>query len=175
MLTRLLFPTEIIAIFVVFMKLRVKFSTYVWVLTATVMTVLIAILICSRKSSAFFFVLIILIALLGAAAFWAPIYLESDDELLTVGSLLKKRQLAIGDMEDVELFQPTMGSYRLFASGGFVGYWGLFREGDIGRYMAYYGKASDCFLIRMKNGDKFVLGCDNPHEMVKYLNSKIHD
>ena len=54
-----------------------------------------------------------------------------------------------------------------------MGYWGLFREGDVGRYMAYYGKASDCFMIRMKNGDKYVLGCKNPGEMVEYIKSFI--
>lgn len=77
------------------------------------------------------------------------------------------------DIDNVELFQPTMGAIRIFASGGFMGYWGMFREGDIGRYYAFYGKASDCFLIRMKNGDKYVLGCDNPSHMVAFIRSQI--
>lgn len=51
------------------------------------------------------------------------------------------------DIERVELFQPTMGAIRIFASGGFMGYWGVFRESDIGRYYGFYGKASDCFLV----------------------------
>ncbi|MCM1349257.1 MAG: hypothetical protein NC338_07590 [Firmicutes bacterium] len=47
----------------------------------------------------------------------------------------------------------------------------LFKEADVGRYYAFYGKASDCFLIRMKNGDKYVLGCENPGAMVDYIKS----
>ena len=49
----------------------------------------------------------------------------------------------------------------------------IFKEGDIGRYYAFYGKASDCFLIRLKNGDKYMLGCENPAEMVRYIRSQI--
>ncbi len=77
------------------------------------------------------------------------------------------------NVASVELFQPTMGAIRICGSGGFMGYWGLFREGDIGRYYAFYGKASDCFLVRMKNGDKYVLGCDQPQKMVDYIESQI--
>ena len=75
-------------------------------------------------------------------------------------------------VESAERFQPTMGAIRIFASGGFMGYWGIFREGDIGRYYGFYGKASDCFLVRMKNGDKYVLGCKNPDEVVSYIRSQ---
>lgn len=73
------------------------------------------------------------------------------------------------DVESVEYFQPTMGAIRVFGSGGFMGYWGVFREGDIGRYYAFYGKASDCFLVRMRNGDKYVLGCEEPDKMIDYI------
>ena len=73
----------------------------------------------------------------------------------------------------VERFIPTMGSIRIFGSGGFMGYWGIFKEGDVGRYVAYYGKSSDCFIIHLDNGDKYVVGCENPDEMVDYISSKI--
>lgn len=86
-----------------------------------------------------------------------------------VHSPLQKHVITVRNIASIELFQPTMGAIRVFGSGGFMGYWGIFREGDVGRYMAYYGKASDCFLIRMKNGDKYVIGCNNPSIIVEYL------
>lgn len=79
----------------------------------------------------------------------------------------------MSEVESVELFQPTMGAIRICGSGGFMGYWGIFREGDIGNYIAFYGKASDCFLVRLKNGSKYVLGCNQPDKMVDYINSQI--
>lgn len=66
-----------------------------------------------------------------------------------------------------------MGAMRLFGSGGFMGYWGLFKEGDIGNYVGFYGKSSECFLVRMKNGDKYVLGCKKPEDIVDFISSVI--
>ena len=73
----------------------------------------------------------------------------------------------------VERFNPTMGAKRILGSGGFMGYWGIFREGDVGRYTAYYGKASDCFMLRLDNGDQYVLGCRRSDEMIEYIRSQI--
>jgi hypothetical protein len=39
--------------------------------------------------------------------------------------------------------------------------------------MAYYGKASDCFLIRLDNGKKYVLGCKDADAMVDYIQKQI--
>ncbi len=38
--------------------------------------------------------------------------------------------------------------------------------------MFFFGKASDCFLVKMKIGDKYVLGCDNPQKIVDYIESQ---
>jgi len=80
----------------------------------------------------------------------------------------------MADVNSVELFKPTMGAIRVCASGGFMGYWGIFKEGDIGKYTAYYAKASDCFLVRLNNGDQYVLGCKVPYKMVDYIKSQIN-
>lgn len=66
-----------------------------------------------------------------------------------------------------------MGAVRILASGGYFGYWGTFRENDIGRYKASYGRASDCFILIMKNGDKYVFGCKNPQSMVDYIKNNL--
>ncbi|WP_353738521.1 PH domain-containing protein [Paramuribaculum intestinale] len=95
-----------------------------------------------------------------------------NPEYIFMGSLCKSRKISVRDIECVELFQPTMGAIRIFASGGFMGYWGVFRESDIGRYYVFFGKASDCFLVKMKIGDKYVLGCDNPQKIVDYIESQ---
>lgn len=63
------------------------------------------------------------------------------------------------DIAEVKLCQPTMGAIRICGSGGFFGWYGWFREGDIGKYFAYYGKSSDCFLVTLKDGRKYMLGC----------------
>ncbi|WP_300877569.1 PH domain-containing protein [uncultured Duncaniella sp.] len=66
-----------------------------------------------------------------------------------------------------------MAEKRICGSGGFMGYWGWFSERDLGKYFAYYGKASDCFLVTMKDGRKYMLGCQNPAEMVDAINARL--
>ena len=104
---------------------------------------------------------------------YGPVTISADETSVTIKSVLRRQRLDISHITSVELFRPTMWSIRIFGSGGYMGYWGIFREAVIGRYMGYYGKASDCFLIRMKNGDKYVLGCEHPSEMVNFIHSKI--
>lgn len=157
-------------------KAKVKLSTYSLIVTVAVTGVLIGsvVMLLWKGDNRVFIVVIILLLLLLSAFLYGPLTISADDNAIVVKSIMKKHRLPVSKVHSVELFRPTMGSLRLFGSGGYLGYWGIFREGDIGRYMAYYGKASDCFLVRMKNGDKYVLGCENPEKMVDYLNTKIN-
>ena len=153
---------------------NVRFSTYsIFVTVLTVGLLAAGLVFTFQNISTFLILLAVTIMLFYAALLCAPVKIYADRERVTVKSVLKNHKIPMRQVESVELFQPTLGTYRLFASGGFMGYWGLFREGGIGKYAAYYGKASDCFLLRMKNGDNYVLGCENPSAMVDYINSLI--
>ncbi len=156
------------------MKSKIDYSIFCSVITGAIMLALfIGCVLTVRETSAFITFLIIYLALFIPALFYAPGYIRATPDFIIMGSLLRKRLIAMSDVESVELYQPTMGAIRLLASGGFMGYWGLFREGDVGRYYGFYGKASDGFMVRMKNGDKYVLGCADPEEMVKYIRSNM--
>lgn len=158
------------------MTLNIKYSYFSLLLTIIIIAILIIGCFLTFNESGlrdFYLTISILIVLIVCALLWGAWKIEVNSDFLIMHSPLKSRKLRIRDIEKVELFQPTMGAIRIWASGVFMGYWGLFREGDIGRYYAFYGKSSDCFLIRMKNGDKYVLGCDNPQAMVNYIHSLI--
>ena len=157
------------------MKSKINLSLFSILLTAAVfLFFLIGCIATLHEKTTFFTLLAIYIILIICALFYGVAYIETTPESVIMGSILKSRKIPVRNIESVELFQPTLGAYRLFASGGFLGYWGIFREGDIGKYYGFYGKASECFLIRMKNGDKYVLGCDNPSAMVEYIKSQIY-
>ena len=156
------------------MKSKIRYSRYVTGLTAAVFAALfICCIVSVNEKPVFFTVLSIYVLLIICGLFFGVAYIRADIDYVILGSLLKKKKILVRNIESAELFQPTMGSVRIFGSGGFMGYWGIFREGDIGRYYAFYGKASDCFLIRLKNGDKYVLGCVNPDEMVRYIRERM--
>lgn len=120
--------------------------------------------------------IILIVVTLGLLLFgflYTPLSVSVDSNYVKVSSLLKVRKIKLENIKSVELFQPTMGAIRIFASGGFMGYWGLFREGDVGNYMAFFGKSSDCFMIKTNNGDKYVFGCKDPKIMVEEIKRRL--
>lgn len=156
------------------MKARVKLSRFSIILTTIINVALYAGCFFTLKEPAPFFCLLgIIIALLITGLLFAPVSIKADDHTITVAHILGKTKIAMTDVASVERFQPTMGAIRICASGGYMGYWGLFRESDIGRYTAYYGKSSDCFLIVTRSGRKYVLGCADPDSMVAFIRSRI--
>ena len=151
------------------MEANVKFSLFSKIITIFVFGLLIGIgLYCAAMDdSKGIIVLIISLILLIPSLYYSPKSIKVDDDTLTINTYLSKHKLLISNIENVDYYLPMIGNLRICASGGLMGYWGIFRSVDIGNYMAYYGKSSDCFLVRMKNGDKYVLGCENPYEMME--------
>ncbi|MBR5898743.1 MAG: hypothetical protein IKZ14_04660 [Muribaculaceae bacterium] len=112
--------------------------------------------------------------LLTCSLCYCPLSVEVTDDAVVVNRALSfAKRLPLKSIRSVRVCPPTMGAKRICGSGGFLGYWGWFRERDLGKYFAYHGKASDCFLVTMKNGRKYMLGCRNSREMVDYINSRI--
>ncbi len=157
------------------MKSRISLSKFSLWLTAIIDVAMFAACICTvREPWAFAACLAIYIILIVATLFWGAAYIEATPKQIILGSLLRSKKIPMRRVVSVEPFKPTMGAIRICASGGYVGYWGIFREGDIGRYYGFYGKDSDCFLVRMDNGNKYVLGCKDPASMIAYIQSQIH-
>ena len=155
------------------MESKVKLSGYSLGITFIVLGSLLAGILLVEDNKAWYFLFSVTFLLLLFSFRYSPVKIQADEDNVTVRCITRRHKIKMNEIESVEMFQPTMASFRLCGSGGFLGYWGIFREGDIGRYAAYYGKASDCFLIRMKNGDKYVLGCENPYEMMRYIDSQL--
>lgn len=156
------------------MKSIIAYSRFVTILTTIlILTIFIALIATVHEEAIFFSLLPIYLILIVCALFFGAAYIKATPDYIIMGSIFRSKRILMRNVESVELFKPTMGAIRIFASGGFMGYWGIFKEGDIGRYYGFYGKASDCFLVRMKNGDKYVLGCKDPETMVNYIKSQI--
>ncbi len=91
------------------------------------------------------------------------------DTAIEVVRSLQIKEFLLADVKEVRLYSPTIGVVRICGSGGFMGYWGWFWERELGRYFAYYGKAFDCFLVVLKDGRKYLLGCQDAPEMVEAI------
>ncbi len=144
-------------------KERIRFSTFSITLTVVVTILLAFGCWYTRDNTPTWVTLLVVDAgLLVSALLYGPWYIAVDDDSLILGSVLRKRRIPLTDIESVKPLAPTMGAIRVFGSGGYWGYWGIFSEGDIGRFSAFYGRASDCLLVRLHSGEKFLIACPNP-------------
>lgn len=156
------------------MKSKISYSRFAILLTAITLGVLFAGCIATVKEEiSFFSILAIYLILFVSMLFFGAAYIKADSNYIVLGSLLRSKKIPICDIENVSLYQPGTGAIRICASGGFMGYWGIFRDSVLGKYYGFYGKSSNCFLVTMKNGDKYVLGCNEPEKMVEYIKSQI--
>lgn len=108
-----------------------------------------------------------------ASLYYMPISITADKTAIYINRSLRIKAIPIQDVASVKLCPPTMGAIRICGSGGFFGYWGWFKERDLGKYFAYYGRSSDCFLVELKDGRKYMLGCKNAPKMVEYIQTLI--
>ncbi len=156
------------------MRQRVYLSTFCIISTVLVIVLFVALMfvnnppLCIQLTLAGLIVILFLVGL-----FYMPLSIGADKYAIYINRSLKVKAIPMDDVKSVKMCPPTMGARRISGSGGFMGYWGWFRERDLGKYFAYYGRSSDCFLVQLHSGRKYMLGCGNAPQMVEYINSLI--
>lgn len=153
------------------MKQRVKWSKYAWVITVLVTVALAAALIITRNTPWRFYMLVGVTATVFISMWiWAPTSISVDNELITIHKRIGRKRIPISNIHSVTRYTPQVDRCgRLCGSGGFAGYWGWFHDSRIGNYFGYYGKRQECFLVRLKDGKQYVIGCENDMDMVNYI------
>lgn len=155
------------------MKQQVKLSTFSLISTIICLVVLIG---CTFVIPEIWWQIgwgVFVAVMLIISLCYMPMSIGADENAIYINRSLKIKAIPMTDVVSVKLCPPTMGAIRVCGSGGFLGYWGWFKERDLGKYFAYYGKASDCFLVELSNGHKYMLGCQNAPEMVEYIAKQI--
>lgn len=160
------------------MKKRVIISTYSIIISLLSIGILSGLLVWQFKRTGDelypWMLLFIMIVWGFCVLFYTPLSISVNNHELTVNRSVRTKSFPLSDIASVRLCPATMGERRISGSGGFFGYWGWFRQNDIGRYFAYYGRASDCFLVSLKNGRKYLLGCKDAPHMVAAIESAMN-
>lgn len=158
------------------MEKKVKISTYSMVVTIIGFLVLVCLMIINLEHDQVILSYIIgglLVVMCVMSLFFTPLSVSVDDTDLNINMTLRTKSIPIKSISSVMICPPTMAERRIFGSGGWFGYWGWFREPSIGKYFAYYGKASDCFLVRLKNGRQYMIGCVDPLSIMESINQRM--
>lgn len=160
------------------MKKNVEFSSYCWIISALSTALMCGVFLYALKQPdnewAVWTLGGAITLLLMFTLCFMPLSISLDSKSLNINRPLKIKSIPLSKIADVKLCPPTMGAKRICGSGGWFGWYGWFSEKDLGKYFAYYGKASDCFLVSLKNGRKYMLGCKDAPEMVKAINNCIN-
>ena len=158
------------------MKKYVKISTQSKLITVFVMALMIAIMIlCFYVDAQFggYFTAAMLVGLCGAALYFTPISVEANPKELTIYFTLRRRTFPLKEISDVRTWIVGSDAIRVCASGGWFGYWGWFRNRTLGKSFGYFGSHGKCFLMHLRDGRYYVIGCDDPNEMVAYIRSQL--
>ncbi len=155
------------------MKQKVNLSGFSLIFSFACLAILLWVLNYARTLATVITIGIVIVLLIFMMLFYMPLSVEVTPNSLIVSRTLKKKIIPIDSIAEIRLCPPTMASYLIIGSRGFCGYWGWFRERDLGRYFAYYGKSSDCFLITLKDGRKYIIGCDDPGSIVNFVESRM--
>ena len=92
-------------------------------------------------------------------------------DALTLNRSLGSKTIPIQNIDTIMPMSAPPDAIRLCGSGGFMGYWGWFKADSIGKYFAYYGKSADCFLVVLKDGRKYLMGCRDSEEICNVIDS----
>lgn len=101
-----------------------------------------------------------------------PLFVSFDKDNLNIIPPIRVGCILLSEIKDDVLYPPT-AEPRLYSevADGSDGMDGSARE--TGRYLAYYGKASDCFIVTLENGQKYMLGCKDAAEMVEAIKERL--
>lgn len=93
------------------------------------------------------------------------------DGSLTVERLMGRSTFRLADIASAEILPTPDLSYRVWASGGFMGYTGVFRTRALGHFDVLVGDPCQGVLLRFSDRRPLLISCDNPQGLVSVLAS----
>jgi hypothetical protein len=103
----------------------------------------------------------------------APVSVKLDGSRFTLVRVLGKITLDYVRIRSVRPYRFDSSDIRVFGSGGFCGYTGIFSSAKIGRFYSYVGDARQAFLIETERGEKFVFSCENAGSVIETVKKHI--
>lgn len=106
----------------------------------------------------------------GIVAIWVlltmPRYLLLDDKSIVITHPIGQSVILKSDIIEVRAIERSdiRGSIRLFGSGGFFGWFGIFRNNKFGTYRLYCGQLENLYLVKTLTR-KYIISSSVPIEL----------
>jgi hypothetical protein len=135
-----------------------------WSITVKIITLLVTVIVGCAIYSLIVNGKIILPIVLAAVLLFifacAPLSITLNHSELVLKKVFGRIHIPYRQIEMIEPYALN-NDIRLFGSGGFCGYIGIFSNNEKGRYHAYIGTAKHSFFIAAKSGKKYAFSCEN--------------
>lgn len=108
---------------------------------------------------------------------YVPMYVDVDDDAVSIRRPLKSKKIRMDEIESVEPYKVSGKPSKKFLGAAPVksfGRWGRYKDDKIGEYFAYYGNSDNTVLITLKDGRKYVVGGSDAKALSDYINNKIN-
>jgi hypothetical protein len=111
--------------------------------------------------------LVIIITLLNT-----PLYIKLTTDSIILKKIGGKIQIKYSE---IKVIQPhnAYPDMRLFGSGGFFGYIGIFSSDNYGWYNSYVENPKQSFLIATNKNKKYVFSCENREDIINRVKQQI--
>jgi hypothetical protein len=108
------------------------------------------------------------VAILGIVALFAPLGYEVNPDAVVIRRLVRNVVISRKTIREVRRVKSAEIGFavRLFASGGFLGWFGLFFSHSLRRFWAYAGNRDDLVLVTQADGTRIVI---SPHPPDAFL------
>ena len=106
----------------------------------------------------------------GLLAIWVlltmPRYLLVDDKSIVITHPIGQTVILKSDITEISAVERSdiRGSIRLFGSGGFFGWFGIFRNSKLGTYRLYSGQLENLYLIKTST-KSYIISSSVPIEL----------
>ena len=106
----------------------------------------------------------------GLLAIWVlltmPRYLLVDDKSIVITHPIGQSVILKSDITEISTVERSdiRGSIRLFGSGGFFGWFGIFRNSKLGTYRLYSGQLENLYLIKTST-KSYIISSSVPIEL----------
>ncbi len=150
-----------------------KWSPFAIVVTILIVVGMFALIICIDRwpqwRVPFIIVLAFTFAATVAAAFFSPTRILVTDTNLIIKFSLRSKAIPLAEIKSAVPYQRTMHFARTFGSGGYYGWWGWFRNQELGRFFVYATNLRRLILITTDSGRKYIISCSDPASLIDRL------
>lgn len=156
------------------MKLRMKLDNRSMLLSAIILIVLLYLLRISTDIVSVCIIGFCIMVGCACALFYMPMSITLNEKELCVNRSLWFKRIALKDIASIELKEPENQKARICGSAGWFGYWGWYKDSELGWYFVYSGsKYPEYLFISLKDGRKYMIGCENPDEVLSHIKTYI--